>query len=84
MGKYAQAEELYRQALKIGEATIGAAHPDYAIDLGNLGDLLGQKLGKVDEGRAMLEQAMTIFTATLSPGHPHIAEAQRRLDALPD
>ncbi|MGX0903383.1 hypothetical protein ACSSV8_001960 [Roseovarius sp. MBR-79] len=32
----------------------------------------------------MLEQARAIFRATLPPDHPHITEAKRRLDALPD
>ena len=32
----------------------------------------------------MLEQALAIFRAALPPDHPHIAETQRRLAALPD
>ena len=62
---------------------IGEAHPDYAIHLVNLGSLLGQT-DRVAEGRGMLEQALTIFRAALPPDHPHIADTQRHLDALPD
>ena len=50
--------------------------------LGNLGRLLGET-DRVAEGREMLEQALAIFRATLPVDHPHIATAQRHLDALP-
>ena len=36
LGRYAEAEPLYRQALEIGENTIGTAHPLYAGRLNNL------------------------------------------------
>ena len=36
MGRYDDAEPLYRQALEIGAATIGRAHPAYATHLNNL------------------------------------------------
>jgi len=80
-GRYEQAEGLYREALEIGRATIGEGHPDYAIRLGNLGQLLGQ-MDRAEEGREMLEQALEIFRATLPPDHPHIAETERRIAVL--
>ena len=36
-GRYSEAEALYREAIEIGAATIGTAHPNYASRLGNLG-----------------------------------------------
>ena len=81
-GRFAEAEALYEQALEIDRATLGEDHPDYAIDLGNLGQLLGEQ-GKIDDARAMLQKAMAIFEAALPSDHPHIAETQRRMDALP-
>ena len=70
-----EAEGLYREALEIDRATIGEGHPDYAIDLVNLGRLLGQAgRGAEGQGRDMLERALAIFRAALPEGHPHIAE----------
>ncbi len=81
-GRYAEAEELYRQALEIDRATIGAGHPDYAIDLNNLAGVL-VKLGRPDEARVHYEQALAIFRASLPPDHPHIQKVQAHLSKLP-
>ena len=40
MGRYEEAEPLYRQALQIGRETLGEGHPDYATRLNNLATLL--------------------------------------------
>ena len=82
-GRHAEAEGLFRQSLEIDIATIGEAHPDYAIHLANLANLLG-KTGRPAEARQMLDEAMSTFRATLPVDHPYIAETQRRIDALPD
>lgn len=81
-GRSAEAEELFREALKIDRATIGERHPDYATRLINLGSVLGGQ-GRVAEAREMLAQAMAIFHDTLPADHSHIAETQRRIEALP-
>ena len=81
-GGVAEAEGSTARRWRSTRETIGEAHPDYAIRLGNLGSLLGQT-DRVAEGRAMLEQALAIFRAALPPDHPHIAEAQRTSPRCP-
>ena len=39
-GKYDEAEPLYREAISIGEETLGRDHPDVAMRLNNLASLL--------------------------------------------
>ena len=39
MGRYAEAEPLYRRSLAIGEKQLGRDHPDVANSLDNLADL---------------------------------------------
>ena len=39
-GNYEEAEKLYRQAISIGEKTLGKEHPDVAVWYSNLGLLL--------------------------------------------
>ena len=72
---------MFRGAVEIDRKTIGEEHPDFAMHLANLGQLLGD-MGRKDEARPMLLQSLDIFRAALPADHPHIAEAERRLAAL--
>ncbi len=68
MGRYGEAEPLYRQALEIEAETLGTAHPDYAIDLNNLASLL-QELGRHAEAEPLYAQALEILRTTIGPDH---------------
>ena len=69
MGRYGEAEPLYRQALEIGEKTIGKAHPQFAKLLNNLARLL-QAMGRYEEADPNFLEALEISIATLGPDHP--------------
>jgi len=69
LGRYAEAEPLYRQALEIGAKTIGTAHPDCASGLSNLATLL-KNMGRHAEAEPLYAQALEIFRAKLGPDHP--------------
>ena len=56
-GRLEEAEPLFRQAIEIDEATIGTAHPDYAIRLNNLASLL-QAMGRLEEAEPLYRQAI--------------------------
>ncbi len=58
-GKYAEAEPLYRRALRIGEASLGPDHPIVATVAENLAAVLRQ-LGREDEARKLEERAAAI------------------------
>lgn len=80
--RFDDAEELYRLAIEISEQTLGRDHPDYAIHLGNLGQVLSSQ-GKDAEAKSPLLEAMRIFEAALPADHVYIQETQRRLNDLP-
>ncbi|WP_179141897.1 tetratricopeptide repeat protein [Salibaculum halophilum] len=71
-GRYAEAETLYRQAMKITSATIGEEHPAYATCLNNLATVL-QAQGRYSEAEGHYRQALEIDRATLGEGHPNYA-----------
>jgi tetratricopeptide (TPR) repeat protein len=67
--------------LAIWEKALGAEHPDTAVSLGNLGDLLRSQ-GDLAAARPYLERALAIFEARLGPDHPYTKIARRNLAAL--
>ncbi len=71
-GRFAEAEELYQQALAIDRATIGEGHPDYATDLNNLAGVIDAQ-GRFVEAEELYQQALAIDRATIGEGHPDYA-----------
>ena len=67
MGRYAEAEPLYRRALDGREAALGPAHPSTLISVGNLGILL-RDMGRHAEGEPLLRRAHQVHC-----GVPHRA-----------
>jgi tetratricopeptide (TPR) repeat protein len=56
----AEAEEAYREALRIREAALGANHLDVAAILGRLGPVVAER-GRPEEGLALQERALRIY-----------------------
>ncbi len=71
-GKYAEAEPLYRRALRIDEKTLGPVHLDLAIDLNNLAELYHDQ-GKYAEAEPFYQRALAIGEKVLGPEHPNVA-----------
>ena len=69
---YAQAESLYRRALEIDEATLGANHPEVASRLNNLALLL-QDTNRLSEAEPLMRRALAIDEATFGPKHTNVA-----------
>jgi tetratricopeptide (TPR) repeat protein len=70
--RYAEAEPLYRRALKIGEASYGPDHPNVAIRLNNLASLL-RATYRLAEAEPLYRRALMIDEASFGPGHPNVA-----------
>ena len=72
VGRFAEAEGLYRQALEIDRATIGEAHPDYASGLNNLAMVVDDQ-GRFADAEELYRQALKIDRATIGEAHPDYA-----------
>ena len=93
MGRYDEAEPLYRQAIEIGKATIGDVHPDYATHINNLAILL-EAMGRYEEAEPLYRQAIEIGKVTMGEAHPDHAQhlnnlgvflvGRGRFDEVPD
>ena len=76
MGRHAEAEPLYKQAMEIRRTALGERHPDYANSLNNLA-LLYNAMGRHAEAEPLYKQAMEIRRTALGERHPdlrHLAE----------
>jgi len=78
LGRYAEAEVLYRRALAIKEKTEGPDHPDVAVDLSNLGVLLWDE-GRVPEVEPLFRRALAIREKGLGLEHPDTAMSLNNL-----
>jgi hypothetical protein len=72
--RHEMSEPLMRRALGIDEKSFGADHPNVAIDLNNLAQLL-QATNRLGEAELLMRRALTAllkFTRTTGHMHPHI------------
>ena len=73
-----------RRALAIDEHSYGAEHPDVAIDLNNLAQLL-QDTNRLTEAEPLMRRALKIFlhfTQTTGHEHPHLRVAKNNYVGL--
>ncbi|KAJ8608616.1 hypothetical protein CTAYLR_009166 [Chrysophaeum taylorii] len=68
IGKYVEAEPLFRRALEISEAALGPNHADVATRLNNIASLF-QHQGKYVEAEPLFRRALEISEAALGPNH---------------
>ena len=80
-GRYAEAERAYRRAYQIKLALFGKRHIEIGFAANNLGVFLLEQ-GQTRLARRYLQQALGIFTKTLSPEHPSLHSCQKRLEEL--
>ncbi len=64
LGRYDQAERLYRRALEIDRRVLGEEHPEYGIDLFNLAALL-QVVGRSEEVAGYLGKSTVVFAKAM-------------------
>ncbi len=70
--RLAEAEPLYRRALKIDEASYGPDHPTVATELNNLAELL-RATNRLAEAEPLYRRALKIDEASYGPDHPTVA-----------
>jgi tetratricopeptide (TPR) repeat protein len=81
VGRYKEAEPLYRQALEISQRVLGEDHPDTATSYNNVAYNLHAQ-GRYEEAEPLYRQALEIMRATLPPTHPIIETVQTNLNIL--
>jgi tetratricopeptide (TPR) repeat protein len=77
------ARKNYERALAIDEEVRGSNHPNVAISLSNLGDVL-LALGDIEGARDNYQRALRIFREVLGDAHPMTVQAKKVLDAVGD
>jgi tetratricopeptide (TPR) repeat protein len=70
--KYARAEPLYQQVLKLLEQTVGPDHPTLATTLNNLA-VVYEAQDKYAEAAPLYQRALALMERTLGPDHPNLA-----------
>ena len=78
LGRYAEAEPLFRRALAIDEKSLGTKHPYVATSLNNLAESLREQ-GKYAEAEPLYRRAIAIGEKTLGPEHPDVANGLNNL-----
>ncbi|CAM9452771.1 unnamed protein product, partial [Hapterophycus canaliculatus] len=71
-GKYEEAVPLCERAIIIWETALGREHPDVAVGLNNLAELLCEQ-GKHTEAKPLFERSQKIKEKVLGPEHPSLA-----------
>jgi CHAT domain-containing protein/Tfp pilus assembly protein PilF len=78
LGKYSDAEELFKRALEVKEKAIGTDNPDVADTLNSLAAVY-QNQGRYADAEGLYKRALTIREKTLGKGHPEVAKSLNNL-----
>jgi tetratricopeptide (TPR) repeat protein len=81
MGRYAQAEPLFLQALEIRSKSLGEDHPDYAVNLYGLANLY-YMMGRYAEAEPLHHKDINISRKALGEDHPYYATSLNNLAYL--
>ncbi|MEB3178333.1 MAG: tetratricopeptide repeat protein [Nostocaceae cyanobacterium] len=81
MGRYDEAEPLYKQALELRKHLLGENHPSTATGYGNLAGLY-HAMGRYDEAEQMYKQALELTKHLLGENHPSTATSHNNLALL--
>jgi hypothetical protein len=78
-----KAEPLFRRALAITEKSYGPDHPDVAIDLNNLAELL-RDTNRLSEAGPLYGRALAIYVKNFGPDYPGTKKILENLLLLQD
>lgn len=82
VGKHDQGEQLWRQALAIREKHFAPNDPLLATTLEQLADCCAAQAGRLTEAMTLRERALAIRETAFGAGHPSVAAARAKLEAL--
>lgn len=81
LGRYDEAEKLFKKILAIDEQLLGPNDPEVARSLDNLADLYLSQ-GRHFEAERLYRRALTIREEALGPDHPATAKSRRNLHRI--
>ncbi len=81
LARNSEAEPLFEQALALREELHGPDHPDVAIGLNNLAQLI-KATNRLTEAEPLMRRALEIDEAALGPDHPSVARDLNNLARL--
>jgi len=80
-GRYSEAVNVAKEALKVAENTFGPDHPNVAASMNNLAELYRAQ-GKYAEAEPLYKRALKIWEKALGPDHPDVATVLENLAGL--
>jgi len=80
-GEFAPADSLYRRAVALRTAALGAEHPLVAVSLRRRAGLLRLR-GEWEEAEALLRRTLETFRVARGPRHPEVARTLSDLSVL--
>ena len=80
-GKYLEAVDVAKDALKVAEETFGSEHPNMALSLSNLA-ILYHEQGKYVEADLLYKRALAISEKALGKDHPEVATVLENMAVL--
>ncbi|KAI1132153.1 hypothetical protein F5Y10DRAFT_6263 [Nemania abortiva] len=78
LGKYSEAEQLYRQTLQLQEEVLGREHPSTLASMNNLANVLDDQ-GKYEEAEKMHRQTLQLKEEVLGREHPSTLNSMHNL-----
>ena len=81
-GRYAEAERLYVEALKLAEETVGPDHLETSVICNNLA-VLYKYMGRFDQAEHLYRRALVITEKVLGPDHTQVATIYHNLEINP-
>jgi tetratricopeptide (TPR) repeat protein len=79
--RFGEAENLYRRALEITEASLGSKHSKVAMSLSNLAMLL-KDTNRMKEAEPLMWRALEISESVFGPEHPEVSTCLNNLASL--
>ncbi|KAI4599602.1 hypothetical protein KJ359_001699 [Pestalotiopsis sp. 9143b] len=83
LGKYAEAEEMDREALELRKLVLGPEHPDTLASMNNLALVLRSQ-GKYEEAEEMHREELELTKLVLGPEHPSTLDSMNNLALVLD
>ncbi len=81
LGRYQEAEQMYRQAFELEEKILGREHPDTLASISNLATIL-QYQGKYKEAEQMHQEVFELREKVLDEEHPDTLDSMNSLASV--